>query len=75
MTIIPKEVLKPWYQMIGKNNTTYMAFIFGGVVVSEFIFGTVTEGMWNSANHGKLYASVDWSQFDEEEEEEEEEEE
>jgi len=51
-----------------------MAFLAVGIVVSEGVFGTVTDGIWSAANQGKLYDSVDWSRFEEEEEEEEEEE-
>jgi len=60
---------------VGKNNITYMAFLAVGIVVSEGVFGTVTDGIWSAANQGKLYDSVDWSRFEEEEEEEEEDEE
>ena len=57
-----------------------MTWIVFGVLVTEGITGFGTDALWNSANKGRTYDSVDWSKFvveddDDEEEEEEDEEE
>merc|ERR1712071_695573 len=79
---VPLNVLKGWYDVFGSSTAGYVMWIVGGVLVSEFITGTVTDVAWNSANKGRTYDSVDWTKFiveddddDEDEEEEEEEEE
>jgi hypothetical protein len=47
-----------------------------GIIAAEAVTGAVTDGVWNSVNHGRTFQTTDWSKFktDEEEEEEEEEE-
>ena len=51
-----------------------------GIIAAEAVTGAVTDGVWNSVNHGRTFQTVDWSKFktdddDDEEDEEEAEEE
>mmetsp|Transcript_19520 Transcript_19520/g.36297 ORF Transcript_19520/g.36297 Transcript_19520/m.36297 type:complete len:101 (+) Transcript_19520:27-329(+) len=73
MTIIPQGALQFFYNNIAKSNITYIGFIVSGIIVSETMFGGVTDGIWNAKNKGKTYETVDWSVFKEDDEEEEEE--
>ena len=53
--------------MLGKTlfrgNASYLTFIFGGAVVLEMAYGTVLDGFWNARNHGRTFASTDWSKW------------
>ena len=50
-----------------------------GIIAAEAVTGAVTDGVWNSVNHGRTFQTVDWSKFktddDDDEEDEEEDEE
>ena len=48
-----------------------------GIIAAEAVTGAVTDGVWNSVNHGRTFQTVDWSKFktDDDEEDEEDEEE
>lgn len=51
-----------------------------GIIAAEAVTGAVTDGVWNSVNHGRTFQTVDWSKFktdddDDDDEEEEEDEE
>lgn len=35
-----------------KRNLTYATYILGGAIVLEGVYGTVTDGFWNSVNKG-----------------------
>ena len=54
-------------QVLGKtlfrSNVTYVSYIFAGCIVAEAIYGTVLDGVWNTMNRGRTYASTDWSKF------------
>jgi len=41
----------------------YLGFIVGGCVATEFVYGNVTDSIWNSRNKGKTYDTIDWSKF------------
>lgn len=63
-----------------KSTISYITYIVVGCVAIEAIFGNVSQNIWDSANQGKQFKSVDWSKFkatedDDEDEEEEEEDE
>ena len=45
------------------GNATYLTFIFGGAVVLEMAYGSVLDGLWNARNHGRTFASTDWSKW------------
>ena len=53
--------------MLGKTlfrgNVTYVSYIVAGCVVAEAIYGTVLDGFWNARNHGRTFASTDWSKW------------
>ena len=53
--------------MLGKTlfrgNASYLTFIFGGAVVLEMAYGSVLDGLWNARNHGRTFASTDWSKW------------
>ena len=75
---IPPGTLSSWYNLFGKSNAAYLTWIVAGVLVAEGVTGFATDAVWNSANKGRTYESVDWSKFivdDDGEEEEEEEDE
>ena len=55
----------------GKSFAAYCTFIIVGAYVGENLFFQGTEGLWNSANKGKLYKDIDWSKFKVEDEDEE----
>lgn len=42
----------PVTRTILSSNVTYVSYIFVGAVVLEAVYGTVTEGIWNSINKG-----------------------
>lgn len=44
-----------------------------GIIVSETMFGGITDGIWASKNKGKTYDTIDWSVFAEDDDDEEEE--
>ena len=46
-----------------RGNATYLTFIFGGAVVLEMAYGSVLDGLWNARNHGRTFASTDWSKW------------
>ncbi|KAF1327813.1 Ubiquinol cytochrome c reductase subunit qcr9, partial [Globisporangium splendens] len=62
------------YQVFMKNNVTYVGTILVAAVVVEGVYGNVTNAIWESANRGRLYHHIDWSQFKTDDDEEEEEE-
>ena len=83
---IPTPALQGWYNIFGKTTIGYATWLVAGIIVAEGMTGAVTDGVWNMANSGRTYETVDWSKFatedddddedeDEDEEEEEEEEE
>jgi hypothetical protein len=41
------------------------------IVVGEFAFGKITDGLWTMNNYGKTYNTVDWSRFDVDDDDEE----
>jgi hypothetical protein len=51
----------------------YASWVVMFIVVGEFAFGKMTDGLWTMNNYGKTYATVDWSRFDVDDDEEEEE--
>mmetsp|Transcript_31677 Transcript_31677/g.100610 ORF Transcript_31677/g.100610 Transcript_31677/m.100610 type:complete len:97 (+) Transcript_31677:260-550(+) len=59
---------------IFRSNITYVGYVVVGSVIMELLYGSVTEGMWNTMNSGKLYHQIDWSKWafelDEEDEDE-----
>ena len=67
----PKDgALKPVYDTIMKNNTTYIFTIVAVAAVAGVGFNGAVDMMWETANRGKLYHHVDWSVFAEEGEDE-----
>lgn len=40
------------YQFIFRRNVTYIAYIITGAIVLEGVFGTVSQSVWSSLNHG-----------------------
>jgi hypothetical protein len=46
-----------------RGNASYLTFIFGGAVVLEMAYGTVLDGFWNARNHGRTFASTDWTKW------------
>ena len=75
--LVPASILKSWYNIFGKSTIGYITWIVAGIIAAEAVTGAVTDGVWNSVNHGRTFQTVDWSKFktDDDEEEEEEEEE
>ena len=74
---IPAPILHQWYNIFGKSTIGYATWLIAGIIVAEGLTGMFTDAVWNSANKGRTFESVDWSKFksaDDEEEEEEEEE-
>ena len=70
------------YNNVWKKSTiSYITYIIVGCVAIEAIYGSVTQSIWDDANKGKQYKSVDWSKFkateddDDDEDEDEEDEE
>jgi len=41
----------------------YASWLVAGILVSETITGWGTDAIWNAANSGRTYDSVDWSKF------------
>jgi len=41
----------------------YVTFVLGSAVVLEMVYGTVLDGFWNARNHGRTYATTDWSKW------------
>ena len=60
--------LKPVYDAVMKNNTTYIFTIVAAAAVAGVGFNGAVDMMWETANRGKLYHHVDWSRFKEEDE-------
>jgi len=58
----------------GKSNAAYISWIVIGILATETITGYGTDTLWNSANKGKTYDSVDWTKFVVEEDDDEEDE-
>eukprot|EP00545_Synedropsis_sp_CCMP1620_P002402 CAMPEP_0119005644 /NCGR_PEP_ID=MMETSP1176-20130426/1842_1 /TAXON_ID=265551 /ORGANISM="Synedropsis recta cf, Strain CCMP1620" /LENGTH=112 /DNA_ID=CAMNT_0006957479 /DNA_START=41 /DNA_END=379 /DNA_ORIENTATION=- len=76
--LIPSNVLNTWYNIFGKSNAGYASWIVIGILAGEAFTGGMTNMVWNSVNHGKTYATVDWSKFvveDDDDDEEDEDEE
>ena len=73
--LVPASVLKSWYNIFGKSTIGYVTWIVAGIIVAEGLTGAVTDGVWNSVNHGRTFQTVDWSKFKTDDEEEEEEDE
>eukprot|EP00903_Cladosiphon_okamuranus_P018182 g16727.t1 len=63
------------YNTIWKSNPMYVTYIIGASVVLEFMYGKVTDSIFDSINKGKQYNDIDWSKFAEDEDEEDEEDE
>lgn len=40
------------YKLVFRRNVTYISYIIGGAIVLEAVYGTVTDGIWNSLNAG-----------------------
>ena len=81
---VPAPLLHQWYSIFGKSTIGYATWLVAGIVVAEGITGSFSDMVWNTANNGRTYETIDWSKFktddddddeDEDEEEEEEEEE
>ena len=53
--------------MLGKTlvrgTVPYVTFVLGSAVVLEMVYGTVLDGFWNARNHGRTYATTDWSKW------------
>ena len=65
----PKDgALKPVYNAIMKNNTTYIFTIVAAAAVAGVAFNEGVDMIWETANRGKLYHHIDWSVFAEEDE-------
>jgi len=75
--LVPASVLKSWYNIFGKSTIGYITWIVAGIIAAEAVTGAVTDGVWNSVNHGRTFQTVDWSKFktDDDDEEEEDDEE
>jgi hypothetical protein len=56
----------------GKSGALYASWMVMFIVVGEFAFGKITDGLWTMNNYGKTYNTVDWSKFDVADDEEEE---
>jgi hypothetical protein len=48
----PNAVAQTFYRFIGRRNTTYLIYIFGGAIVAESLYGKTVDGLWNSMNRG-----------------------
>ncbi|KAL9187740.1 hypothetical protein ACHAXT_006118 [Thalassiosira profunda] len=77
---IPAPLLQSWYKIFGHSTIGYATWLVAGIIVAEGMTGALTDGVWNMANSGRTYETVDWSKFatdddDDEDEDEEEEEE
>ena len=48
----------------GKSSALYASWVLAFIVIGEFAFGKITDGLWTMNNYGKTYATVDWSKFD-----------
>ena len=46
-----------------RGNAAYLTYIFGGALVLEMAYGSVLDGLWNARNHGRTFASTDWSKW------------
>jgi hypothetical protein len=57
----------------GKSGAMYASWMVMFIVVGEFAFGKITDGLWTMNNYGKTYNTVDWSKFDVDDDDEEEE--
>lgn len=44
-----------FYNLVFKRNITYAAYIFGGAIVLEGIYGKATEGFWTAINYGVCF--------------------
>ena len=65
----PKDgALKPVYDTLMKNNTTYIFTIVAAAAVAGVAFNEGVDMIWETANRGKLYHHIDWSVFAEEDE-------
>ena len=51
----------------------YIGYLAGGLIVSEAIFGGITDSIWASCNKGRTFETTNWSKFVEDDDEEEEE--
>ena len=69
------QPLTPPSPSVGKTNITYIAWVFGTLLVAEGIYGCATDAVWAASNKGKTFDSVDWTKFIVEDDEEEEEDE
>ena len=61
--------LAPLYDLIMKNNATYVFSIVVFAAAAGVIFNEGVDAVWETANRGKLYHHINWDQFAEEEEE------
>lgn len=59
-----KGVPQMLYNNVWKKSTiSYITYIVVGCVAIEAVFGTVTQSIWDDANQGKQFKSIDWSKF------------
>ncbi|KAL7550935.1 hypothetical protein ACHAWF_014145 [Thalassiosira exigua] len=83
---IPAPILSQWYNIFGKSTIGYATWLVAGILVAEAMTGAASDAVWNTANAGRTFDTVDWTKFktdddeededdDEDDEEEEEEEE
>ena len=61
--------MAPLYDLIMKNNATYVFSIVVFAAAAGVIFNEGVYAIWETSNKGKLYHHVNWDQFAEEEEE------
>jgi len=63
--------LSPLYDLIMKNNATYVFSIVVFAAAAGVIFNEGVDAIWETANRGKLYHHINWDQFADEQEEDE----
>jgi hypothetical protein len=60
---VPGDFAEQAYHVLFKKNISYIMYVLLGAIVLETFYGNIGNAVWNAANHGKTFETVDWSKF------------